>query len=304
MASATSWTSFFRSHGEGAVPPCGEPGCNFSRRLWRRFRWRHGTIGLHGSVYCAPHCFEFAARQHFGRLCAAAFSAPPVRHRVPLGLLMISRGQLTNPQLRLALEAQRADGRHRLGEWLEKLGFATEQQVTVALARQWACPVLSPTATLDPTCTRLLPYCLLERSRMLPVQFVASTRTFHLAFCDGIDYVALYAIEQMLDCHTQPCLATRSSVARTLRQLGHERRPGDMLFEGWREPSDLARITCGYVLKLGASDVRLMGCGDFIWARLSIGLEIANLLFHRPRNFSSSDSPGFEASSAAFPVAG
>ncbi|MGB7586754.1 MAG: hypothetical protein WBM11_18070 [Terriglobales bacterium] len=222
---------------------------------------------------------------------------------MPLGLLMISRGQLTNPQLRSALEAQRVHGHHRLGEWLEKLGFATEQQITAALARQWACPVLTPSANCDPGCTRLLPYHLLENSRMLPVQFVSATRTFHLAFCDGIDYVALYAIEQMLDCRTQPCLATRSAVAQALQQLGHERRSGDMLFEGWREPSDLARITCGYVLKLGASDVRLAGYGSFIWARLSSGQDIANLLFHRPPNISPQAPLGFEAPSGRSPVA-
>jgi hypothetical protein len=300
MSSATSWDAFFRSHCEGAVPPCGEPDCSFRGRLWRRFRWRHGTIRLHGSVYCAPDCFEAAARRYFARLCATTVPAPPVRHRVPLGLLMISRGQLTNQQLRLALEAQRSNTRQRLGEWLQKLGFSTEQQVTAALARQWACPVLAPTATLDPGCTRLLPYRLLENSRMLPVQFVSSTRTFHLAFGDGIDYVTLYAIEQMLDCRTEPCLVTRSAVAQTLQQLEHERHPGDMLFEGWREPSDLARITCGYALKLSAEDVRLVGCGSFIWARLSNGKDIANLLFHRPRTLSAAETLGFDVPSTAF----
>jgi hypothetical protein len=300
MASATRWDAFFSTHCEGAVPPCGEPDCSFRGRLWRRFRWRHGTIRLHGSAYCAPYCFESAVRRYFDRLCAMVVSAPPVRHRVPLGLLMISRGQLTNQQLRLALDAQRSNTRHRLGEWLKKLGFATEQQVTAALARQWACPVLTPTANSDPGSARLLPYRLLENSRMLPVQFVSSTRTFHLAFCDGIDYVTLYAIEQMLDCRTEPCLVTQSAVAQTLQQLAHQRRPGDMLFEGWREPSDLARITCGYALKLGAEDVRLVGCGSFIWARLSNGNDIANLLFHRPRNLSPAETLGFDVPSTAF----
>ncbi len=282
MSSASSWISFFRSHCEAAVPPCGESDCSSTRRLWRRFRWRHGTIRLHGSLYCAPSCFESAALQHFARLCATAVPGFPARHRVPLGLLMISRGQLTNQQLRSALEAQRGSGRHRLGEWLEKLGFATEQQVTAALAQQWACPVLTARASCDPHCTRLLPYHLLENSKMLPVQFVPSTRMFHLAFCDGIDYSALYAIEQMLDCRTQACLATQSAVAQALELIGHDRQPGELLFEGWRDAAEMARITCGYVLKLGAEAVRLVSCGNIIWARLSTGPDVANLLFHRP----------------------
>jgi hypothetical protein len=195
---------------------------------------------------------------------------------------MISRGQLTNQQLRSALEAQRESGQHRLGEWLEKMGFATEQQVTAALARQWACPLLSTTANCDPHSTRLVPYRLLESFRILPVQFVAATRIFHLAFGGVIDYSALYAIEQMLDCRTQACLSTRSGVDQALQILGQERRPTDLVFEGWREAYEMARITCGYVLKLGAQDVRLVGCRGFIWARLSTGPDVANLLFQRP----------------------
>jgi hypothetical protein len=212
----------------------------------------------------------------------STIAAPPVRHRVPLGLLMISRGQLTNQQLRSALEEQRSNRRQRLGEWLEQLGYATEEQVTAALAHQWACPVLASKAICDPNCLRLLPYHLLEASRILPVQFVPSTRMFHLAFCDGIDYSALYAIEQMLDCRTRPCLATRSAVGQALQLIGHERHSGELLFEGWRDAAEMARITCGYVLKLGAEAVRLVSCAGFIWARLSTGPDVSNLLFHRP----------------------
>lgn len=281
MASTANWSSFFRHH-FGAVPTCGEQDCGLRRRLWRRFRWRHGSIRLHGVPYCSPGCFESAVQQHFERLCVTALSAPPVCHRVPLGLLMISRGQLTNPQLRSALEAQRESGQHRLGEWLERLGFATEQQVTAALAQQWACPLLSTNLSRDPHCTRLLPYRLLESFHILPVQFVAATRTFHLAFGDGIDYSALYAIEQMLDCRTQVCLSTRSGVEQALQLLGQERRPRELVFEGRRDASEMARIACGYVLKLGAEQVRLAACRGFTWARLSTGCDVADLLFCQP----------------------
>ena len=281
MHSPVSWISFVRSHRD-APPACGDLGCSSTRKLWRRFRWRHGAIRLHDSLYCAPSCFESAARQQFTRLCLVGTPAPPVRHRVPLGLLMISRGHLTNQQLRLALEAQQADGCRRLGEWLEKLGFATEHQVTAALAQQWARPMLASKAACDAGCLRLLPYHLLEASRILPVQFVQSTRIFHLAFADGIDYGALHAIEQMLDCRTQACLATRTAVGQALHLIGHERRPRELLFEGWRDAAEMARITCGYALKLGAEAVRLASCAGFIWARLSTNADVANLLFRRP----------------------
>jgi len=196
---------------------------------------------------------------------------------------MLSRGQLTNHQLRSALEAQQASGRYRLGEWLEKLGFATEQQVTAALGVQWACPVLPRRFAGDAGCARLLPFRLLESFRMLPVEFVPATRLFYIAFCDGIDYAALYAIEQMLDCRTEACIIGRSVLDQAIERLGHERRGGELLFESWRDAAEMARITCSYVLKLGAEDVRIVGCGNYVWVSMQAGRDVQHLLFRRPR---------------------
>jgi hypothetical protein len=203
------------------------------------------------------------------------------QHRIPLGLLLLSRGQLSNSQLRLALEAQRTNGKGRIGHWLENLGFATEEQITVALGIQWACPVLPSHSSFDKGSARLLPLRLLESFRMFPVKFVTATRIFLVAFCDGVDYRALYAIEQMLHCRTEACLLSRSALERALEGIGHEPRNGDLLFESWRDMTEMARITCGYVLKLGAEDVRIVTCGEYIWVRLAAGRDFANILFRR-----------------------
>lgn len=207
---------------------------------------------------------------------------------------MLSRGQVTSGQLRTALDAQRASGRHRLGEWLEKLGFATEQQVMSALGLQWACPVLAWKAPRDASCARMMPYRLLEHFLMLPVQYVAATRMFYVAFCNGIDYTALYAIEQMLDCRTEACLISRSSMDRELQRLGHEARAGDLLFESWRDPAAMAEITCSYALKLGAEQVRIVGCGEYIWVRLEAGLQVSTLLFRHPSAVPLPEQPRVE----------
>jgi hypothetical protein len=276
------------------LPDCGEEDCSFRRRLWRRLHWGKGTIRLQEARYCAPQCFERALQQSLFRLTTATNEVRPVQHRIPLGLLMLSRGQLTNQQLRSALEAQNASGR-RLGECLERLGFATEQQVTAALGLQWACPVLMPRDNPDWACTRLLPYRLLEHFRMLPVQFVAATHTFYLAFCDGIQYHALYAIEQMLDCRTEACLISSSAMERALERIGHEPRAGDFLFEGWRQAPEMARITCSYVLKLGAREVRVASCGGLIWVRLRAGRDVAHLLFRQPVAIIDSPAPTYES---------
>jgi len=280
-----AWIGKVRNYWTTILPDCGQPGCSVFRRLWRRLRWWNGTIRLHGLGYCAPQCFEYAAGQRLGEICNMSSPAEPVQHRIPLGLLMLSRGQLSNWQLRSALEAQQASGRYRLGEWLERLGFASEQQITTALGLQWACPVVTTRLNPDYRCVRLIPFRILETYRMLPIQFVESTRTFYLAFSEGIDYGVLNAVEQILDCRTEACLVSRSAMNAALEQIRRDRNAIDLLFEGWRHAPEMARITTGYVLKLGAQTVRVAGCGRYIWVRLCAGGEVANLIFRRPGSF-------------------
>jgi hypothetical protein len=299
-----AWLSGVRIHWGQAHSRCAGRGCNLRRRIWRRIGNWHGSIRLRGSRYCAPHCFENAAGKYFSEVCTSAAAASPVRHRIPLGLLMLSRGLLTHAQLQTALHAQQVNGCYRIGEWLEKLGFATEQQVTTALGLQWACPVLAWKAPRDAGGMRMLPYRLLKHFHMLPVQFVAATRIFYVAFCDGIDYTALYAIEQMLDCRTRACLISRSSMDRELERMGHQNRAGDLLFESWRDSPAMAHLTCTYALRLGAEEARIVGCGDYIWVRLMSGDEATTLLFRHPLVAPHQEDVGVADHSFARRVAG
>jgi len=103
-----------------------------------------------------------AARQIFTRMANAIDRQNSVPHRIPLALLMLSRGQLIQEKLLWPLRAQRSAGRYKIGYWLEELGFATEQQVTSALALQWGCPVFALSAEAEPSCARMLPVCMME----------------------------------------------------------------------------------------------------------------------------------------------
>ncbi len=274
--------SRFQRYWEAAIPHCATEDCHLTNRIWRRVSSWHPGIRLWGRLFCGPQCFEKAARQAFEKLLANPMQSEPVRHRIPLGLLMLSRGHLTQSQLQFALEAQAHDQRFRLGEWFEKLGFATEQQVTSALGLQWACPVLPDGAARDLECTRLLPYRLLDTFHMLPLQFVQSTGMFYFAFSDGINYPAMYAVEQMLNCRTDGCLISHTAMKAALEEIGGHRERQDLLFEGWRDAAEMARISTGYITRLEIDEVRIISVGPYIWVRLQKRAEQANLLFRRP----------------------
>jgi hypothetical protein len=122
----------------------------------------------------------------------------PHRHRVPLGLVMLAQGWITHPQLRQALEAQRANGCGRIGDWLvAECGLETEQ-ITRGLSMQWSCPVLSLKGFEPEAMALAVPRIFVEAFGVLPLR-VAGQRILYLAFEDRLDASAALAVEQMTE---------------------------------------------------------------------------------------------------------
>jgi len=266
------------------APACGRLDCRHTQSVWQRYRRKSRGIVIQGLRYCVEECMERALRDAVERMrpVSARVLAP---HRVPLGLVLLSRQQLTAEQLRAALAAQRAAGRGRIGEWLQALGFSSEQQVTAALARQWSCPLLransgpagiswppgfskSESSKSRSSRAPQIPLTLLESFVMIPLDYVAATATLHLAFGEGIDYSVLYAIEQMLGCHTEFCLAVPSLVRQRLAALAGPRAESEVVFDRAADEAEFSRIIRSYAIRLSASEIRLAACGPHLWVRL------------------------------------
>jgi hypothetical protein len=213
-------------------------------------------------------CLEGALHNALARTLSAS-PRSEIAHRVPLGLLLLSRQQLTVDRLREALEAQRSAGRGKIGEWLQTLGFASEQQVTAALARQWSCPLLRATS-LPAGFSRAprIPVTLLQAFVMLPVDYVDSTATLHIAFGEGIDYSVLYAIERMVGCRTEPCMAVPSLLRGNLQALSAHRGESEIVFDRLADSNEFASIIRSYCARVDASEIRLAACGAHLWVRL------------------------------------
>jgi Type II secretion system (T2SS), protein E, N-terminal domain len=123
-------------------------------------------------------------------------ASKPHRHRVPLGLVMLAQGWITHPQLRHALEAQRANGRGRIGDWLvAECGLETEQ-ITRGLSMQWSCPVLSSKGFEPEAMALAVPRAFVDEFSVLPLR-VAGQRILYLAFEEQLDASVALAMEQM-----------------------------------------------------------------------------------------------------------
>ena len=263
-SASLAWRGFWRK----LSAPRRSDACIHLRGAWRHLRLPSPAVWFAGRRYCLRQCLEHALAETL-RGTRSAPKLAAFSHRVPLGLFLISRQQLTAEQLQTAVTAQRAAGHGRIGDWLQALGFVTEQQVTAALAWQWACPVLRPSFfPFDPRRAPQIPVSLLESFGMVPVAYAESPATLHIAFGERVDYTALYAIEQMLGCHTEPCLVVPSFVRACLDTLSTQRGDTEIVFESLPDRSEFSRIIRSYCVRLTASEVRLVPCGPHTWARL------------------------------------
>lgn len=262
---------------------CGARICAHPDNIWSRLRHRRSRIHIRGVPYCVPDCLRHAleaAAQIDGPVAQSKAGA----HRIPLGLLLLSRQQLTAPQLQSALAAQRSAGRGRIGEWLLEMGFVNERQITAALARQWSCPILeTKAASLNPVLFPEIPMLLLDMFQMIPISFVAATATLHVAFSEGIDYSALYAIEQMLKCHTEPCIVLPSLLRESLLALGECRSATDFVFDRVSNLSEFVDIVSNYAVRVSAREIRLASCRPYHWIRMECASgQTLNLLLRIP----------------------
>lgn len=259
---------------------CHNPQCQYGRRFWFK-RWRQPRgIWLNKNWYCSLDCFEQGAVSNFSGLSFQGEPNKSVRYRFPLGLLMLSKGFLSSQSIQEALKAQRELQRGRIGEWLRELGVVTEEQLTTALGMQWGCPVfhLAQSPGFN-ECAHMIPFRIMEASRMVPVHFMPTSRSLYIAFADGVDFCTMRGIEQMLDCSTRPCVISESEMSAALETISQVDRPEETVLDFPGNFQQLAREVREWAEANQAEQVKAVACPGCLWVRLEGSAAAGNLLF-------------------------
>ncbi len=263
---------------------CENPDCAFRKSLRRILR--RGTsegVFLRDRWYCSLDCFEQAIRSEFDALLKLRDEPLPHIHRIPLGLLLLGRGVITDVQLKSALAIQRESGGHRLGRVLVKLGIASAHDVSTALAAQWGCGVFPIERDARyRQFSQMLPLALIESARMLPVYYHDGGQMLFVAFAEDLDRTALYSIERQLGARTEPCIITESAMEQALDEIRVASRPTEIVFETLWDPGEMARTVRDYSLALGADELLLARPRRFLWVRLRGEGRSHDLLFRLP----------------------
>jgi hypothetical protein len=263
-------------------PRCENERCPHEGALWPAIRHRSSGIHLEGRWLCSPACFEEAVATLLAETVPLMTRWKPKSHRMPIGLVLLSRGMIRDDQLRAALDRQRAEG-GLLGSWLQQMGAVSEEDLTSALATQWSCPIFPLGGERSfIQCSAMLPLEIIRAARMLPVYMSRGQNSVYIAFVDGVDHSWLRAAEQMIGCHAVPCLVTESAFRSAIDEISSAARSEEFSFDSVTEIREMSRITRSFALQLQAKFVQLLGCREFAWARIHSSGVARDLIFRLP----------------------
>jgi hypothetical protein len=248
----------------GLFETCANPDCDSGwLHLWRSRQ----TPVFEGGWNCSPAC---TTARVAAALCSEmegkGGSQENHRHRVPLGLVMLEQGWITNGQLRQALDAQKTAGAGRLGYWLERHEGVSEELVTRALGLQWSCPVLPLEFYDAETLAVLAPRLFVDAFGAIPLR-VAAGRLLYLGFEDRLDPVLELAIGRMTGLRVESGLVRDSLFGPAHARMLKAKFPPVELIEAVSEPV-VVRALAKAIERTRPVESRLVRVHDCLWLRM------------------------------------
>lgn len=255
---------------------CASPVCH-NKLLTRSVPQGRAGIHVDESWYCSVDCLAAAARGILGALSARRVVEMPRNPRLSLGLALLSRGYLTEDQLRFATERSRRNGED-LEDTLLHLGLAGEKQLAGARAAQWGYPVLAQDLAPQ-TVTAEFPRRLMQEFRAVPLHFSPARRRLLLGFVHRVDHSLLQSIEQVTGCRAEPCFMTPAEFEEQMPRVDAPPNYEEALMEEPGPPERMARSLGAWAVEVGARKAAFIRCKSYIWVRLSGKVRIADILF-------------------------
>jgi hypothetical protein len=230
--------------------------------------WRSRSVPLFEDGWsCSPACTRAQIETAFRREVEARGIPEEIhRHRIPLGLAMLEQGWITSAQLRRALEAQKAAGTGRLGQWLVRQQAVNEQLVTRALGLQWSCPVLGLEAHSPDGLTAVLPRLFVDAFGCLPLR-IAAGKIVYLGFESRLDPALALAVERMTGLRAESGLVQESHFRPAYTCMLAATFPPVELIEATSQ-SALVQVLARRVEKLKPVASRLVRLHDCLWLRM------------------------------------
>jgi hypothetical protein len=227
--------------------------------------------------YCSIDCFVKATRNRFSAFTGGRSIEMPHIPRVSIGNVMLSKGYLTEEELRVALNQCRVSG-EELETALIRLGLVDEWQLASARAIQWGYPVLGRDR-ISRSVDADLPLTLMRTFSAVPLHYSATAKRLLVGFVYRVEHSLLHSLEQVTGCRAEPCFITPTELHYQMERLEAAQQCREVVLEESLTPAEMANAVGGLALEVTAREVSLSRCQDYVWMRLSGKRRMIDVLF-------------------------
>jgi hypothetical protein len=226
--------------------------------------------------YCGVDCF---ARATSAQMIALSMATRDIQHvpRVPLELVLLSKGYLTDRQFQSA-SAQSELSEEPMETTLLRLGVTSERQIAVARSAQWGYPVLTQDRLGYPVKSDMPP-SLLRAYSAVPIHQSDFARRVLVGFVYRVEHSLLSAIEEVMNLRAEPCFITAAECELQLDQLPTTPDCEEVKLDTDVCLEHLVKIIGGIAVEFTARDARVARCRDHVWLRLFGKRRTIDLLF-------------------------
>lgn len=194
---------------------------------------------------------------------------------------------ITRDQLDEAIRLQTQSREGRIGEWLLRLGFVEEHQITAALAQQYGLPLINlNNSDANADAVRMIPGRVAKCTGLVPVGFDDGRTSLRVAVTAPVNFHSQEAIRRMVRKGIVAYIGDQSAIQRLLEQL-YEPEDLDLstvpTFSSLEDLVEAGNEIIATAINHQAQDIRAELVQDFFWIRLDFPMESHHHFFrHLP----------------------
>jgi hypothetical protein len=203
--------------------------------------------------------------------------------RPKLGTILMQTAFITRAQLEEAVEHQKKSREGRIGEWLCRLGFVEEHQITEALARQYGLPLINLRRSIaNEDAVRMIPGKVARCSSLIPVGFDDDQSALRVAVCGPINFNSQEAIRRMVRKGIVAYIGDQSAIQELLHRLYD---PEDLdlnnvpTFKSLEGLIEVGNEMVARAVQLRAQNIQAELVQQFFWIRFDFPSESHHHLF-------------------------
>jgi hypothetical protein len=257
---------------------CYRKDCTRIRSEFSLFLNRRHPPMYEGRTFCSDSCLRMHFENELG-LKWRQFQLEKKRTfpRPKLGTILMQTAFVTREQLDQAIRLQNETREGRIGEWLLRLGFVEEHQVTAALAQQFGLPLINlKNSNANNEAVRLIPGKVAKSSGLVPVGFDDTQEALRVAISAPVDFNSQEAIRRMVRKGIVAYISDESAIKRMLEQA-YEPDELDLSnvpsFDSLEDLIEVGDEMIETAINSRAHDMQAELIQDFFWVRLDFPSE-------------------------------